>query len=1356
MLTEDALVEAFAERGVEGGRPWSPPATGGSLFAHGMYYLGDGNPGIEVCVVPADRRPRKEEARDLWRMRHGKQAAPLLLICPHGSDGQAPALVCGPTEADLAVIEVPFQQAVGLAAGALAEPNGTAAIRFVRDHTPAGKDGFAGLVNQGMFADHTLRDRVRMRVDWDDALQGGREHEGKGDRELIKSLGFTIEDTNTPVSVLRGPGDKARGVAVFLDRGESYQSTGGRFGESSALSLAFTRADRDNIPFVILTRGPEIRLYAAGGAEGVGRKGQAETFVQANTDLLAEDELGFLPLIFGAEALLDGGSFGEILEWSRDYSAALSERLRDRVYIEVVPTLAVAVARHRAVEAGDGEVDLDAVYEETLVILFRLLFLGYAEDRELLPYRSNKDYNAAALKTIARRLANFVNDAKSWQGADTTALWSDVNQLFEAVDKGNRAWAIPSYNGGLFSPDPEISAAGASIATLKVSDEEFAPALTALLAETDAGGVVGPIDFRSLSVRDFGTIYEGLLESSLSVATSDLTLDRRGNYVPARDDDEVEVEAGQIYHHNRSGARKASGSYFTKEFAVEHLLKRALEPALDAHIGRLETLLDRDDEDLAAQAFFDFRCADIAMGSGHFLVAAVDHIERRLALFLDERPIAAVEEELDRLKAAAIKELGDAADDYEIERRALLRRQVARRCVYGVDRNVIAVELARLSIWIHTFVPGVPLSFLDHNLVQGDSLTGIGTIEEAVDYLAEQASGRAARHGQTSVFEQLIHGWLEEAKKPLLRLARASDATRGELEKVREAAEEARKKVEPVRRLFDLVCAMRRGEIQPLTMGVSSDQVLEHPELEDAEEAGNELMAFHLPVGFPEVFLRERPGFDCLIGNPPWEKLQVEEHAFYALHYPGLRALSQARADEEVERLRAQRPDLREEYEGETALIQRMKNTLAAGPYPGLTAGRPDLFKAFSWRFWQLVRQGGRMGIVLPRKALEASGTAAWRKTVLDEGTFRDVTMLTNRGGWVFEDVHQQYTVGLITAVRLDPSEAKEITLRGPFASLAAYVRGIDIPVETLTADDLLSWSDSAAFPLLPDADAMRVFLRMRAHPRLDEPRDEWEPRGLRELNATDDKEHFVFSEADGLWPVYKGESFDLWTPDTGTVYAWADPDHIVEVLQARRANQIRNRRSAFYAMPQEWAADPATLPCMHPRIAWRDTARATDTRTVRAALVPPEAILVHQAYYLFWRQGTSAAEAYALGVLCSTPFDWFARQLVESHVTIEFMRAAPVPRPGDDEPRRRRVVDIAGRLAAVDARYGPWAAQVGVPTGGVAPGDMENLAAELDALVASLYDLDRADIELIFRTFHEGWDYRPALDRTLSQFEAL
>jgi len=298
--------------------------------------------------------------------------------------------------------------------------------------------------------------------------------------------------------------------------------------------------------------------------------------------------------------------------------------------------------------------------------------------------------------------------------------------VFTAVDKGHAPWGIPPYNGGLSSSDPDVNPVGGIIKNLTLTNAKFGPALTALIVDRSPDNVIGPIDFRSLSVREFGTIYEGLLESERSVADQPLTVNSDDVYLPARDGDNVVVEAGEVYLHNQSGVRKSTGTYFTKPFAVDHLIYHSIDPTLDAHLKRVKALLDEGREADAAEMLFNFRVADIAMGSGHFLTAVVDRLEAHYTTFLADHPIPHVTRELDELRQAANEALGQLADTVEIENSSLLRRQIARRCIYGVDLNPLAVELARVAMWIHTFVPGLPLSFLDHNLAVGNSLTPVG------------------------------------------------------------------------------------------------------------------------------------------------------------------------------------------------------------------------------------------------------------------------------------------------------------------------------------------------------------------------------------------------------------------------------------------------------------------------------------------------------------------------------------------------------------------------------------------------------------------------------------------------------
>lgn len=261
----------------------------------------------------------------------------------------------------------------------------------------------------------------------------------------------------------------------------------------------------------------------------------------------------------------------------------------------------------------------------------------------------------------------------------------------------------------------------------------------------------------------------------------------------------------------------------------------------------------------------------------------------------------------------------------------------------------------------------------------------------------------------------------------------------------------------------------------------------------------------------------------------------------------------------------------------------------------------------------------------------------------------------------------------------------------------------------------------------------------------------------MREFDATNDK-HLWQAQGDaGPWPVYKGASFNIWEPDTGVRYGTADPAVVLEELQRKRLRQNKLARSAFSEFPREWAEDQRTLPCLRPRIAFRDIARATDSRTIIAALIPPNLVVTNKAPYLVWPVGDERDEAYLLGVLCSMPLDWYARRVVEISVNFHIFNGLPVPRPDRDHPLRHRIEQIAGRLAAVDHRYSDWASEVGVPVGSVTSDeDRSDLIAELDAAVALLYDLDASDLRVIYTTFHEGADYSGRLAAVLDHHSRL
>jgi hypothetical protein len=366
--------------------------------------------------------------------------------------------------------------------------------------------------------------------------------------------------------------------------------------------------------------------------------------------------------------------------------------------------------------------------------------------------------------------------------------------------------------------------------------------------------------------------------------------------------------------------------------------------------------------------------------------------------------------------------------------------------------------------------------------------------------------------------------------------------------------------------------------------------------------------------------------------------------------------------------------------------------------------------------------------------------------------------MLLNNKQWFFEDVHPQYTIGLLSLARDRPGSPK-VAIRGPYASLERYQAGMEHAAAVFDGEQVRSWNDTASLPLLPSEQSIEIFVQLRKAPRLDMDDDSsWRVRPHRELDATNDKIYMDLlakARPQGYWPVFKGESFDLWTPDTGSYYAWADPEKLLPVLQEKRLSSFRRANSPFQDLHIEQLRGKQTLPCLHARIAFRDVTRATDSRTVRTALVPPKVFLANQAPYLLWVRGDERDQAFLLGVLSSLALDWYSRRFVETHLNFFILNPFPVPRPALDDPLRQRVIRLAGRLACPDERFAAWAKGAAVKFGPLEPAEKEDHIRELDALAALLYGLDSPQLVHIFQTFHEGWDCEERLRATLRHFES-
>ena len=462
-------------------RPWTPDAKHG-LRPAGLF-VGKGAHAIEVAVARSAGIPTRAALLESWKSRKAGRAAPVLLVVLHpegaalcGASGEAPPVY---PRADPGQVE-------RLGREVLEQPDRHAALRFLAQVLPSLETALPGINNEGLAALHELQHGAPERPDWAEAGRKAGRALGKRDGDLLSALGFRVERLDNLTSLLRG-GDRRMALAVMLRETESPEAGAARFNRLSPVSYALAKADAENLSWVIVVQGNRLRLYSTAVDAGVGRRGRTETFIECRTALLPDEHLPYLWLLYSAEALAPEGSLGQILGNSQRFAGDLAERLRERIYDEVVPVLAQGIAAARNIEKP-GPAELDRTYEMALTVLFRLLFIAYAEDRDLLPYRFNDAYRRRSLKQKAQELAECV--AAGTPIAEGSFHWQEVSRLWQAVAAGNAEWGVPAYDGGLFTGDAQVSPAGAALAGIVLPDPAFEPVLCALLVIETAEGVM--------------------------------------------------------------------------------------------------------------------------------------------------------------------------------------------------------------------------------------------------------------------------------------------------------------------------------------------------------------------------------------------------------------------------------------------------------------------------------------------------------------------------------------------------------------------------------------------------------------------------------------------------------------------------------------------------------------------------------------------------------------------------------------------------------------------------------------------------------------------------------------------------
>ena len=637
----------------------------------------------------------------------------------------------------------------------------------------------------------------------------------------------------------------------------------------------------DAAQWAVLTNGQKWRLYYGPTSH------RLDSYYEVDLPKILEDgdleDFKYFYLFFRNEAFIEdagGDSFlDDVYDESNVFAQELGEDLQDNIY-EAIKVLSEGYLQYSRNDLD--EEDLGLIHDSSLIYLYRLIFVLYAEaeGRQLLDTDNEIYEEQYSLNALKQEVADELDSAdpkyRDWQDNMSDRL----NELFSLIDQGSKSQGIPeedlyipAYNGGLFrtDPDEDDSPEARFLANHTVGDSYLARVVELLTRSQNGGGKIF-VDYSSLDVRHLGSIYEGLLEYQLNVADGPLTLDD-GAYASAGEGDNVVVQEGEVYLTTGSGERKSTGSYYTPEYVVEYIVDETLGPLVDdirEDLVGYESYNEGGFAEEFAERIFELKILDPAMGSGHFLTSAVDYLAREI--------IDAQE------KQAAQQGIETVDEKHDIN---WARRKVAQRCIYGVDLNPLATELAKVSLWLRTLAAEQPLAFLDHHLKTGNSLVG----SDIEDVLANGDNGdTGSESGQLTLqqsFDRTRQQAIEHVMDRFQDLLSIDNETLEDAKEMEDVYDEVRD--DPLYR--NLLAMANVHTAEQFGLGVPGDadermaralksdswtKIEDQDWYKSAQAVAAEEHFFHWELEFPVAFYDEtgerkkHAGFDAIIGNPPY------------------------------------------------------------------------------------------------------------------------------------------------------------------------------------------------------------------------------------------------------------------------------------------------------------------------------------------------------------------------------------------------------------------------------------------------------------------------------------------------------
>ncbi len=904
------------------------------------------------------------------------------------------------------------------------------------------------------------------------------------------------------------------------------------------------------------------------------------------------------------------------------------------------------------------EAERDGIYRDATYLLYRMLFILHAEARGLLPL-DNPAYRAVSLTELVQTAHAY--KLRGMPAPQAMTLWERLKRLCAAIYESDEALSIPAYNGGLFDDGDKPYLRDGHIADAYLTQALFDLAYMPAIRHSPPASRHSPIDYRDLSVRHLGSLYEGMIEYRLQIAEETLWArrDKKGNVrflrtgqdsAPRKTD--AEIEPGQVYFSQSPGERRATGTYYTPEYIVDYIVRQTVVRGLEerrasleaklagwleeiataqtsevsetSEVSRMQRTADEELPRFVEEQVLTFQVCDPAMGSGHFLVNAAHQITN----FIVE----------------TLHLTSWANNDIDADPVAW-RRRVVERCLYGVDLSLMAVELAKLSLWLASVAEGKPLSFLDHHLRRGNSLIG-ARLEDLAEVLVGTVPARPSRKerkareaGQLSMLDDPTFSRHVAAAANLLTQISARMAEKVKDIKAQEADyEQVRSELEPYRRLADLWTARHFGvkvdeqQLRDISKYLVNGAVGPVPKyqglLSQIQELADKHGFFHWELELLEVFfdrrgwLRESEvGFDAVVGNPPYDVLVGTQH--------------------------------RENLQIELAYYR------SCGHYQHAFGGRVNIFRLMLERAFKLVEQEGFMGFIVPEALFGDRGAYGLRQFLWQNAEFQPVQVFPRDDpeGRVFPDAELAVCIPLLRKRGV----SQELKLR---IHPSRYIAQ-DSPIVTLKLDHLrLIDPDTLSVPIV-NSHEMRLLLKLHLSAR----------------NTRIGGEDGIATGFEGEVNVSGHDKF-ISTRNTDAILVRGQHVHRYDILLERSSTENRYLDKQGYLSSME----PAEKACHHlkERVAIQGIKGKNRRRRITACLVPQGVFLANSADYYMVKPPYDPR--YLLAHLNSQVPEWrFRLTSTNNNINIYEIEVIPVRRIYFSTPADVRQMELSSALQIYD-----------------------------------------------------------------------